>query len=136
MKFSFVKLPSNLTLVLRLRFQRSVNVIDLIVGLEIPTNNFGMKIATGKMSTPLCFFCKCTPNCVYIELKRSLSKLTSNSGQCKFDLGSMSKMSKLCQDAYHLTRIDGTMVFILLCGYAGPIGNFHKPYRCSILLFW
>ena len=49
MKFSITGLPSNLTLGQRLRLQRSANVNDPIVGLEIPTNNFRTKIATGKM---------------------------------------------------------------------------------------
>ena len=84
MKFSIDKVPSNLTLGQRLRLQRSAKFNELIVGLEIPTNNVRTKIATGKMFTPLCFFCKCTPNCVYIDLKRSLSNPTL--GQCKFDL--------------------------------------------------
>ena len=130
MKFSIARLPSNLTLDQRLRLQRSAKVNDLIVGLEISTNDFRTKIATGRMFTPLCFFCKCTPNYVYICLKRSLSNLTS--GQCKFDLRSMSNTSKPCQDVYHSTRLDGTRVFMLLCCYSGPIGNFHKPYRCPI----
>ena len=134
MKFSIVKLPSNLTLGQRLRLQRTAKVNDLNVGLEIPINNFRTKIATGKMFTPLCFFCKCTPNYVYIDLKMPLSNLTS--GQCKFDLRSISKTSKLCQDAYHSTRLDGIRVFILLCGYSGLIGNFHKLYRCSIRFFF
>ena len=134
MKFSIAELPSNLTYGQRLRLQRSAKVNDLIVGLEIPTNHFRTKIATGKMSTPVCFFCKYTPNYVYIDLKRSLSNLTA--GQCKFDLRSMSRTSKLCQDVYHSTRLDGTRVFILLCGYSETIGNFHKPYRWSIRFFW
>ena len=61
------------------------------------------------MFTPLCFFCKGTQNYVYIDLKGSLSNLTL--GQCKFDLRSMSKTSKLCEVVYHLTRLDGTRVF-------------------------
>ena len=65
MKFSTATLSSNLTLGQRLSLQRSAKVNDLIVGLEIPTNNFRTKIATGKMSTPLCFFCKCTPTYVH-----------------------------------------------------------------------
>ena len=134
MKFSITELPSNLALGQRLRLQRSPKVNDFIVGLEIPTNNFRTKIATGKMSTPLCFFCKCTPNYFYIHLKSSLSNLIS--GQCIFDLRSMSKTSKLCQDAYHSNRLDGTKLFILLCGYSGPIGNFHKQYRFSIRFFF
>ena len=112
MKFSIAKLPSNLTLGQRLRLQRLAKINDLMVGSEIPANNFRTKIATGKMFTPLCFFCKCTPNYVYIDLKRSLSNVTS--GQCKSDLRSMSKTSKLCQDLYHSTRLDGTRLFMLL----------------------
>ena len=69
-----------------LRLQRSEKVNDLIVGLGIPTNNFRTKIATGNMSTPLCFLFKCTPNYVYINRKRPLSNLTQ--GQYKFDLRS------------------------------------------------
>ena len=131
---SIAKLSSNLTFGQRLRLQSSAKVNDLIVGLEIPTNNFGTKIATGKVFTPLCFFCKCTQNYARIDLKRSLSNLTS--GQCKFDLRSMPKTSKLCQDVYYSTRLDGTRVFILLCGYSGPIRNFHKPNRCSVRFLW
>ena len=134
MKFSIAEIPSNLTSGQRLRLQRSANFNDLIVGLEIPSNNVQTKIAEGNMFTPLCFFNKCTPNYADIDLKRSLSNLIS--GQCKFDLRSMSKTSKLCQDVYHSTRFDGTSVFILLCGYSGPMGNFHKQYRCSIRFFW
>ena len=134
MKLSIARLPSNLTFCQRLRLQRSAKVNELIVGLEIPANTFRRKMVKGKMFTPLCFFCKCTPNYVYIDLKRSLSKLTSC--QCKFDLMSMSKTSKLYQDVYHSTRLDGTKVFILFCGYSGPTGNFHKPYRCSIRFFF
>ena len=70
MKFSIAELPSNLTSGQWLRLQRSAKVNDLVVGLEIQTNNCRTKIATGKMFNPLCFFCKCTPNYVYIVLKR------------------------------------------------------------------
>ena len=107
--------------------------MTVIVGLETPNNNFRTNIYAGKMFTQLCFFCKCTPNCVYTDLKRSLSNLTLD--QCKFDLRSMSKNSKLCQDVNHSTRLDGTRVFILLCDFSGQIGNFHKPYRYSIRFF-
>ena len=108
MKSSIAKLHSNLTLGQRLRLQKSAKVNDLIVGLVIPTNNFRTKIATGKMLTPLCFSCKCTPKYTYIDLKRPLLNLTL--GQCKFDLRSMSKTSKLCQHVYHSTRLDGARV--------------------------
>ena len=130
MKLSIARLPSNLDLGQRLRFQRSAKVNDLIVVLEIPANNFGTKIARGKMFTPLCFFCKCIPNYVYIDLKRSLSKLTS--GQCKFDLRSMSKTSKLCQFAYHSTRHDGTKAYKLLCGYSESKYNYYKQNQCYV----
>ena len=84
-------------------------------------------IATGKLFISLRFFRKGTPNYVYIDLKRSPSNLTL--GQCKFDLRSMSKTSKLCQVVYHSTRLDGTKVFKLLCGYSGSKDNYHKPKR-------
>ena len=73
-------------------------VKGFVVGLEIPANNFRTNIARGKMFTPLCFSCKITPNYVYVDLKRSPSDVTV--GQCKSDLGSMSKTSKLCQVLY------------------------------------
>ena len=47
MKFSIVRICSNLTLGQRLRLQRSAKINDLIVGLEIPTNDFQTKLATG-----------------------------------------------------------------------------------------
>ena len=130
MKFPTAELLSNLTLDQGLRLQRPAKINDFMISLEIPTNNFRTKIATGKMFTLLCFFCKCTPNYTYIDLKRSLSNLIS--GKCKFDLRSMSKTSKLCQNVYHSTHFDVTRVFILLCGYSGPIGSIHNPHRCSI----
>ena len=105
-------------------------VKDFIAGFVIPTNNFLTNIATGKMFTPLCFFCKGAPNYVYIYLRRSISNLTL--GQCKFDLKSMSKTSKLCQFIYHWTRLDGTGVFILFCSYSGSKGNCHKPIQCFV----
>ena len=74
-----------------------------------------MKIARGKMFTPFCFFYKITLNHVHFDLKGSTSN--SNSGQCKFDLRSMAKASKLCQVTYHLTRLDETKVLILLCSW-------------------
>ena len=43
----------------------------------------------------------------------------------------MSKMSKLCQVVYHSTRLDGTNVFKLLCGYSGSKDNYHKQSECS-----
>ena len=91
-------LSLNLTWGQRLRLQRSAKVNNLIVGLEIPTSNFRTNIDTGNVFIPLCFFRKSTPNYVYIDLKRSLSD--SALGQCKFDLKSMPKTSKLCQDVY------------------------------------
>ena len=45
------------------------------------------------MFTPLCLFLKDAQNHVHVDLKRSSSNLKL--GQCKFDLRSMSKMSKL-----------------------------------------
>ena len=113
MKFPIAKLPSNLNLgQWWLRLQRSANVNDLVVGLEILTNNLRSKIPTGKMFTPLCFFCKGTPDNVYIDLKRSLSDLTS--GQCKFDLRSMSKKSKLSQDVYHSLVLMGQRCYFVV----------------------
>ena len=35
----------------------------------------------------------------------------------------MSKTSKLCQAVYHSTRLDGTMVLILICGFSGSKAN-------------
>ena len=51
----------------------------------MPANNFQANIAAGKMFTPLCFFCYGTPKYVYIDLKRSISNLTSGQGkgQCQ-----------------------------------------------------
>ena len=43
----------------------------------------------------------------------------------KFGLRSMSKTSKLCQIVHHSTRLDGTRVFKLLCGYSGSKSNWH-----------
>ena len=128
MKFSIARIPSNVTLCQRLRLQRSARVNDLTVGLEIPTNSFRTKLATGKISTPLCFFCKCTPNYLYIDLKRSLSHLTS--GQYKFDLRTMSKTSKLCHDVYHSTRFDG-MGSIGKCPGPSTLGR-----RCGGVASW
>ena len=51
-----------------------------------------------------------------------------------FDLMSMWKTSKLCQNVYHSTRLDGTRVVILLCDYSGPTGNFHKPYSGALIV--
>ena len=96
MKLSIDKLSSKLTLGQRLRLQRSAKVNGLIVGLEIPTNNFRTKvnensyneksynltkIATGKIFTPLCFFCKGTPNHVCIDLKKVTFKFDLRSKQ-------------------------------------------------------
>ena len=67
------------------------------------------------------FFCKGTPHCVCIVLKRSPSNLTLV--QCKFDIRSMSKKSKLRQVVYHSTSLDWTNVFVPLCGYYGSKGN-------------
>ena len=61
-------------------------------------------------------------------------------GQCKFDLRSMSKTSKLCQVVYHSTRLAGTKVFKVLCGYSGSKGNSHKqnnvPYEKGNCNIW
>ena len=130
LKFSIAVCLSDLTYGQRFGLQRSAKVKDFSVGLKVPANNFRTNLATGKILTPLCFFCRGTPNYAHIDLKMSPSNLTS--GQDKFDLRSMSKTLKLCQDVYHSTHFDVTMVFILLCGYSGPIGIFHKPHRCSI----
>ena len=56
MKLSIAKLPWNVTVGQRLRLQRSAKVNDFVVGLEISTDNFRKKIATGKIFTPLYFF--------------------------------------------------------------------------------
>ena len=53
-------------------------------------------------------------------------------GQCKCNLRAMSKTSKLCQFVCRLTRLDGTTVLILLCGYSGSKGNYHKPKQCFV----
>ena len=95
MKFSIAEALSALTYGQRFRLQRSPKVKDFILGLEISADSFRTNIATGKLFTSLRFFRKGTPNNVYNDLKRSLSILTI--GQCKFDLRSMSKTSKLCQ---------------------------------------
>ena len=58
------------------RLQRSPNVKDLILGLEISADNFRTSISTGKLFTLLRFFRKGTPSYVYIDLKRSPSNLT------------------------------------------------------------
>ena len=108
--------PPNVKLVVQ---PLSAEVKDYSVGLKVPANNFRTNLVTGKMFTPLCFFCQGTPNYVNIDPKTSLSNLSLPNftlGQGKFDLRPMSKTSKLCQDAYHSTRFDGTRVFILLCG--------------------
>ena len=86
-------------------------VKDFILGLGISADNFWTKIATGKLFTSSRFFREGTPNYVYFDFKRLLSDLTLS--QCKFDLRSMSKTSKLCQVVYHSTRLDGTKVFKL-----------------------
>ena len=84
---------------------------------------------TGKLFTSLRFFRKVTPNYLYIALKRSPSFLTL--GQCKFDIRSMSKTSKLCQIVYHSTRLYGAKLFKLLCGYSGSKYNYHKQNQRS-----
>ena len=39
----------------------------------------------------------------------------------------------MCQVVYHLTRLDGTKVFKLLCGYSVSTANYHEqnniPYE-------
>ena len=135
MKFSIATFLSDLTSVQRLRLHRSPNVKDCILGLKVPANNFRTIIATGTMFTPSSFFRKGAPNHVYIDLTRPPSNLTL--GQCKFDLRSMSKMSKLCHVAYHSTRLDGRKVFILLLRfgmYSGSEGDYHKrnQRQCSV----
>ena len=56
MQFFIAEFFSKLTLGERLKLQRWAKVNDLIVGLEISTNNFWTNIATGMMLTPLFSF--------------------------------------------------------------------------------
>ena len=72
MKFSFAKFFLKFDLRSTVKASEVIEVNDLIVCLELPTNSFRTKIDTGKMFTPLCFFCKFTTNYVYIDLKGSL----------------------------------------------------------------
>ena len=114
-----------------MRRQRSPSKVkDFILCLDISADTFRTKIATGNMFTSLCFFRQGTPNYVYIDLKRSPSILTL--GQCKFDLRSMSKTSKLCQVVYHSTCLDETKVFKLLCGHSRSKDKYHKQNQCSV----
>ena len=122
MKFSIATLSLRLDLKSTIRPQKSSNVKDCILGFEISANNFRTNIAAGKSFTTLCFFSKGAPNYVYINLKRSHSNLAL--GQCKFDLRSMLKTSKLCQVVCHSTHLDRVKVFILLCGYSGSKDNY------------
>ena len=124
------------TISLRIDLRSTVQakVKDLVLGLGIFADSFRTNIAIVKLFTSLCFSRRGTPNYVYMDFKRSPSNLTL--GQCKFDLMSTSRTSKLYQVAYHSTRLDGTKVFKLLCGYSGSKDNYHKqnqvPYEKGI----
>ena len=98
------------TISLRIDLRSTVQakVKDLVLGLGIFADSFRTNIAIVKLFTSLCFSRRGTPNYVYMDFKRSPSNLTL--GQCKFDLMSTSRTSKLYQVAYHLTRLDGTKV--------------------------
>ena len=102
--------------------------------MEISASNFRTNIATEKSFTPLCFSRKGAPNYVYVDLKMSPLNLTLD--QCKFDLRSMSKTSKLCQVVYPKTPLGYSAERAPLEGGGGQILPPYLPQELVVVARW